>query len=223
MLVLLVEDETDLAELVIDYLETEDIECDYAADGLMAASLIEQNQYDVIILDVTMPKLDGFSLCRQLQQKGITTPIIFVTVRDQLDDKLTGFELGADDYLTKPFELDELVARLKVLANRKHAVQPHFELDDLVIDYDLREVRRSEQLLALSPTQWQLLTLLAKYSPQVVDKVTIEDHIWPDQEANKDMLKTLVFRLRSIVDGPEQKTLLHTIRGAGICLRLLDE
>jgi len=223
MLVLLVEDETDLAELVIDYLETEDIECDYAADGLMASSLIEQNQYDVIILDVTMPKLDGFSLCRQLQQKGITTPIIFVTARDQLDDKLTGFELGADDYLTKPFELDELVARLKVLASRRHAVKPHFELDDLVIDYDLREARRAEQLLALSPTQWELLTLLAKHSPQVVSKVTIEDHIWPDQEANKDMLKTLVFRLRAIIDGPEQKPLLHTIRGAGISLRLMDE
>lgn len=219
MLVLLVEDERDLAELTVDYLEAEEIECDYASDGKMALSLIAENQYDIIILDVTMPKMDGFTLAKRLQEQNITTPIIFVTARDHLDDKLLGFNLGADDYLTKPFELEELVARLHVLANRTKQAPALFELDSLQVDFSLRIARRGERELELSPTQWQLLTLLCENSPKIVDKLTIENTIWPDKEANKDMLKTLVFRLRNIVDGKTDQPLLHTIRGAGVCLR----
>ena len=118
MLILLVEDEADLAELTIDFLATVDIECDYAFDGINALSLLDKNQYEVIVLDVTMPRLDGFAVCEQLRRSGITTPILFLTARDSLTDKLTGFSLGADDYLTKPFELEELAARIQVLASR---------------------------------------------------------------------------------------------------------
>ena len=104
MLILLAEDERDLAELTIDYLASENIECDYASDGAMAVNLIANNHYEVIVLDVNMPKLDGFKVCQKLKNQGNTTPIIFLTARDNLQDKLKGFALGADDYLSKPFD-----------------------------------------------------------------------------------------------------------------------
>lgn len=221
MLVLLVEDETDLAELTIDFLATVDIECDYAFDGINALSLLEKNQYDAIVLDVSMPRLDGFSVCKTLRKLGDSTPILFLTARDSLSDKLKGFNFGADDYLTKPFELEELAARIQVLSTRigKTLSNTSFEIDTLSINYQQRSVLRSDEVIALSPTQWQLLTLLAKHSPNIVDRITIENEIWPDQEPSKDMLKTLVFRLRSLIDNASETPLIHTIRSAGIALR----
>ncbi|MEW6982029.1 response regulator transcription factor [Colwelliaceae bacterium 6471] len=221
MLILLVEDEADLAELTIDFLATQGIECDYAFDGLNALRLLEINQYDVIVLDVCMPRLNGFSVCEKIRTLGITTPIMFLTARDDLSDKLNGFALGADDYLTKPFELEELAARVQVLAKRQSNVliAKRFCLNSLTIDYQQHSVTRSGRQIALSPTQWQLLTLLAKNSPNIVDRVTIENEIWPDQMPSKDMLKTLVFRLRSLIDNSDEPSLVHTVRGAGIALK----
>ncbi len=223
MLVLFAEDERDLAELIIDYLETENIDCDYAFDGENAMNLLSENQYDVIVLDVNMPRSDGFSVCKKLKQSGNDTPVIFLTARDALDDKLTGFELGADDYLTKPFEVAELVARIKVLANRKVKKNKDFQLDTLVIKYGQRQIFRAGRALELTPGQWQLMTILARHSPNVVSRINLENEIWPDQEPSKDMLKMLVFRLRSIVDSDKQQPLIHTIRGAGIVLRLAND
>lgn len=221
MLILLVEDETDLAELTIDFFESVDIECDYAFDGINALSLLAKNEYDVIVLDVSMPRMNGFSVCNKMRAQGNLTPIIFLTAHDSLSDKLNGFAVGADDYLTKPFELEELVARVQVLAKRESAnpITQHFSIDTLSIDYLQRSVSRSEQFIVLSPTQWQLLTLLAKNSPNLVDRITIENEIWPDQIPSKDMLKTLVFRLRSLIDSSNEVPLIHTIRGAGIALK----
>ena len=223
MLILLVEDESDLAELTIDFLETLNIECDYAFDGANALTLIEKNHYDVIVLDVNMPRMDGFSVCEKVRSLGNSTPIIFLTAHDSLADKLNGFSLGADDYLTKPFELEELAVRIQVLAKRetKTTIPELFTLNTLSIDYQQRSVSRSGRLIALSPTQWQLLILLAKNSPNIVDRITIEDKIWPDQTPTKDMLKTLIFRLRNLVDNADEPKLVHTIRGAGISLKEL--
>jgi DNA-binding response OmpR family regulator len=168
-----------------------------------------------------MPRLDGFAVCEKLRASGITTPILFLTARDSLADKLTGFSLGADDYLTKPFELEEFAVRIQVLATRgaKASTNTNFELDTLTINYQQRSVIRADKAIAMSPTQWQLLTLLAKHSPNIVDKITIENEVWPDQEPSKDMFKTLVFRLRSLIDNDQEAPLIHTIRGAGIALR----
>ena len=226
MLVLLAEDQRDLAELTIDYLESQDIECDYASDGAMAVSLLENHNYDVIVLDIMMPKLDGFGVLQQLNTRGQRPPVLFLTARDALDDKLRGFELGADDYLTKPFELPELAARLKVLANRQgnqNGPGALFQLDSLQIDSDQRIVSRDGRAIALSPSLWLLLSTLAQHSPKVVDRVTLENAVWPDQTPSKNMLKTLVFRLRNLVDGPDDLPLVQTIRGAGIALRPADD
>ena len=223
MLVLLAEDEGDLAELTIDFLATADIECDYAFNGEMALNLIAQQSYDVLVLDVTMPKVDGFAVCQQLKMLGDSTPIIFLTARDNLDDKLTGFALGADDYLTKPFELEELVARIKVLAKKNIPRSHTFQLNNLYIDFNQQQVKRAEQTLTLSKTQWQLLTLLAQNSPNVVSKIAIEDAIWPQQQPSKAMYKTLIFRLRNLIDLAGEQPLIQTIRGSGIALRACDE
>lgn len=222
-LILLAEDQQDLAQLTIDYLDCEDIDCDYAHNGVMALNLVSQNHYDVIVLDVMMPKLDGFAVCRELKAQGHTTPIIFLTAKDTLDDKLAGFELGAEDYLTKPFELPELVARVKVLANRKVKTPAVFQLDSLTIDTNQRRATRSGVELTLSPSLWLLLTTLAQNSPNVVDRISLENILWPDTLPTKDMLKTLVFRLRGIVDRADEPPLVQTIRGAGIALRASND
>jgi len=218
MLILFAEDEPDLAELTIDFLATENIDCDYAFDGTIALNLIRENNYDVIVLDITMPRLDGLSVCKKIKEEGITTPIIFLTARDALEDKLTGFDLGAEDYLTKPFELEELSARIKVLAKRKLIQSNNFTCDTLAVNFQQRKATRAGRLLSLSQTQWQLLRLLMVNSPNIVSRVAIEDELWPNQEPSKDVLKTLVFRLRNIIDNENDLPLLHTIRGAGIVL-----
>lgn len=218
MLILFAEDETDLAELTIDFLETEHIECDYAFDGANALNLLEKNHYDVVVLDVSMPKINGFAVCEKMKQLNVFTPVIFLTARDTLADKLTGFELGAEDYLTKPFELAELAARIKVLAKRKTHDMPTFILNTLQVNLAQRIATRNDAILSLSESQWTLLTLLIKFSPNVVSKTMIEDEVWPEQQPTKDMFKTLVFRLRSIIDQKGTEPLIHTIRGSGIAL-----
>lgn len=223
MNILLAEDEQDLAELTIDYLEVEGITCDYAANGQQALNLVENHEYDVLVLDVNMPKLDGFALCQSLKQQNVQTPVIFVTARDALEDKLTGFELGADDYLTKPFELDELVARLKVLSARKTVVTNRFELDDLQLDFSAKVATRGGKHLNLSINQWTVLETLAKVSPNAISRTQLEDAIWPDSEPSKDQLKMLLFRLRQLVDCNDSTPLIHTQRGIGVSLKLVRD
>ncbi|SFD58587.1 response regulator transcription factor [Pseudoalteromonas denitrificans] len=223
MLVLFAEDERDLAQLTIDFLEIEGIDCDYADNGEMAINLINAHQYDVIVLDISMPRLDGFSVCKMIKANGNNTPVIFLTARDALADKLAGFSLGADDYLTKPFDLPELAARIKVLAQRSTKICNIFNLDTLSIYFEQHKVIRGNREILLSPSQWQLLKILADHSPNVVSRVVLENVIWPDQMASKDMLKMLVFRLRSLIDINNEQVLIHTIRGAGIALRVLNE
>ena len=228
MNILLVEDERDLAELTIDYLAEEGIECDYADNGQMALNLLENHltqatQYDVLVLDVNIPKLDGFSLLAKLKAQGCQTPAIFVTARDALDDKLNGFNLGAEDYLTKPFEVEELIARLKVLKARQVKSADTFTLDDLNIDFTAKTAIRAGHNLQLSANQWLALALLAKASPNFVSRTMLEDAIWPNSEPSKDQLKMLLFRLRQLIDVKGLNELIQTQRGIGVALRLSDK
>ena len=218
MQILLVEDDMDLAELIIEYLEAEAIECDIAYNGSMALNLIEENTYQVIVSDVMMPKMDGFTLLEKLRNKNIQIPCLMLTARNKLEDKLTGFEKGADDYLVKPFELAELTARIKVLAQRTQPPGHKIEIADLVLDLKERQAYRAGQLLALSAAEWQLLEILAKHNPAVVPKVDIENHIWGGEAPSKDALKMLIYRLRKVVDLPEASPLITTVRGRGVML-----
>lgn len=219
MLVLLAEDETHLAELIIDYLEEFDIDCDYAADGQHAINLLAQQKYDLVILDVMMPKLDGYQVCQQIKQSAIQTPVIFLTAQGALSDKLKGFELGADDYLTKPFAMEELLARVKVLGRRKSLNRHKFCVEDLEADLQSKRLSRQDIEIQLSAAQWTLLECLLLASPDVVTKAHLTQRLWPDQDIAPEVLKTQLARLRQKVNLPGMPPLIHTIRGQGICLK----
>lgn len=221
MVILLVEDDLSLAELVIEYLTDEGYDCDHAANGDHALELIYENPYEVLILDVNLPRRDGFEICKTVRTNGITTPIIMLTARGDLEDKLSGFEFGANDYLVKPFAMPELVARLNVLSGRN--LQPsHIEIADLSISPEQHCARRGEHSLKLSREEWKLLLHLARKSPKVVSREELEDLIWPEGAPSGDALKMAIYRLRKTVDLRGMIPLIHTIRGIGIVLKISD-
>jgi len=220
--VLLVEDDLDLAATVIDYLELEEISCDYAANGIAGLALINDTQkeyYDVIILDLNMPKMDGLTLCKTMRDQGINTSVIMLTACDTLNDKLAGFDSGSDDYMTKPFDIQELVARIKVLAKRSSGQSNKITVHDLVVDFDLKTAVRDTRELQLSPTCWILLELLIRKSPQVVSRKQLSQAVWGDNIPNSNSLKVHLFKLRQQVDGNNKIKLLHTIAGQGVAFR----
>ncbi len=223
MLVLLVEDNLDLAELVLEYLESESIECDLAYNGVMGLELIRKNQYDVIILDIMMPRMDGLTLCSNIRQLGIATPCLMLTARDTLEDKLSGFDQGADDYMVKPFELQELLARIQALSRRYSNPASLLQVADLSLNTTTRKAARNDRELSLSPIEWKLLEYLMRESPKVVPRQLLESLVWDDEPPSKDALKMQIYRLRQMVDGDNEPPLLHTIRGAGIVLRSENE
>jgi len=219
MLVLLLEDEMTLAQLVVEYLEEENIECDHASNGPQALRLILDHEYDVVVLDINVPGLDGLQVCELVRKQGINTPIIMLTARDALQDKLAGFKGGADDYLVKPFAMEELVARIEVLSRRRQRSSV-IQIGDLDISIDEKKVWRGGAVLNLSPDEWRLILLLARNSPSVVNKMAMEDEIWPQGMPSPDAFKMLVYRLRKSIERENSSPLLHTIRGVGLALRV---
>ncbi|MFV0595594.1 response regulator transcription factor [Shewanella sp.] len=218
MLVLLVEDNRLLSNNIIQYLELSGIECDYAFNLAQADMLISRQQFDVVILDLNLPDGDGIKACERWKAQCITSPIIMLTARSSLKERLDGFAVGADDYLVKPFAMEELVARLKVVAQRRPAPQ-HLVIGDLEIDFGNHMAYRQDQLLTLSKTGWQILALLARRSPETVGREEIERVIWPDSIPDSDSLRSHIHLLRRVIDRPFERQLLHTIRGVGLSLR----
>jgi len=220
MLVLLVEDDMDLAELIIEYLETESIECDIAYDGKMALNLLLANEYDVLITDVMMPRMDGLTLTDQVRKSALNLPILMLTAQNTLEDKLKGFEKGADDYLVKPFELAELSARIKVLGKRNLPKTLQYTVDDLILNSDTKQAFKGGMSLKLSASEFKLLELLIQKSPALVSRNQIEQHIWQDQLPSTDAYKMLVYRLRkALTPAEEANSLLVTVRGQGVAIR----
>lgn len=218
MLILLVEDNRLLSNNIIQYLELSGIECDYAFNLAQADMLISQQQFDAIILDLNLPDGDGIEACERWKAQCITSPVIMLTARSSLNDRLSGFAVGADDYLVKPFAMEELVARLKVVAQRRPAPQ-RLTIGDLEIDFANHMVYRQGQLLALSKTGWQILALLARRSPETVSREEIERMLWPDSTPDSDCLRSHIHLLRRVIDRPFERQILHTIRGVGLSLR----
>jgi DNA-binding response OmpR family regulator len=217
--VLLVEDDLDLAATVVQYLELEDIRCDHASNGLSGLQLMRQHRYDSLLLDINMPKLDGLSVCQQLRSKGDDTPVLMLTARDRLEDKILGFQAGTDDYLVKPFEMDELVARVRALAKRRSGQSLILRCADLTMNLESREVSRAAQLLKLSPTGWRILEALLRASPGVVSRAELEQALWGEDPPDSNSLKVHLYNLRKAVDDGFEVTLLHTIPGHGFALR----
>ncbi len=168
--VLLIEDDKDLAEAISDYMELDGFEFDFAYNGLSGHKLALNHPYDIILTDLNMPKMDGIDVCQSLRDKGVTTPILMLTARDTLSDKLMGFAAGSDDYLVKPFAMDELKVRLLALARRSKGVVTRLSIGDLVVDLDKHQATRSGQPLKMPPVCWRMLVCLMQNSPNIVRK-----------------------------------------------------
>ena len=224
-LVLLVEDNRNIAEMVTEYLEGRGFGVDYASDGLDGYRLATANSYDAIVLDLMLPRMDGIDVCRRLRNEGKkATPVLMLTARDTLDDKVTGLDAGADDYLVKPFALQELEARLRALIRRerRQVSAELLKVADLTLDTASLRALRGGQELQLSPIGLRLLTILMRESPRVVSRRDIEREIWGDALPDSDTLRSHLYNLRKVMDKPFEKSLLHTVQSAGYRIADLD-
>ena len=220
--VLLVEDHRQLAQTVVEFLEQEGALVDYASDTTLARTLVQEHHYDILVLDVMLPGEDGYSFCQYLRKElALDTPVIFMTARDQLDDKLEGFARGGDDYIVKPFALPELVARVQALVRReRREVAPNLlTVADLQLDPARQEVRREGQLLKLAPTAFRILRILMRESPKVVSREQLEHELWGDLVPDSDALRSHLYNLRKAVDKPFEHALLETLPGVGFSIR----
>lgn len=217
MKLLIVEDNRDISENIADYFDPLGHTLDFAYDGEQGLNLALAEDFDVIVLDVMMPRMDGITVCRRLREAGKTIPVIMLTARDQLDDKLLGFDAGADDYLVKPFSVRELEARLLALIKRLHQVDhgPALVVEDLEFDPNTLQATRAGQVLELNPIQRRLLQCLMQHSPRVVPREKLEEIVWGDMPPDKDILRTHIYSLRNVIDKPFEKKLLHTVHGVG--------
>ena len=195
---------------------------DNGEDGLWQA---EANDYDVIVLDIMLPKLDGLSLLRQLRQKGKSTHVLLLTARDTLEDRVQGLQLGADDYLVKPFALEELLARVEALCRRAYgSKQTRLIIADLEIDTVAKEVFRAGNLVRLKPREYLLLEYLARRSGQVVTRGEIEAHIYDDSvDPMSNVVESAVCSLRKKISAPNPAPLIHTRHGLGYVLKAGSE
>lgn len=219
--VLIIEDDSDLAANLYDYLETKGHQPDSAGDGITGLHLAITNEYDVIIMDIMMPGMDGLTACRKLRDEaGVSTPVLMLTARDTLDDKLAGFNSGADDYLIKPFALKELLARISALSRRqlKDMGKQLIKVTDLSFNPNTLEVHRQGKLITLTPIALKILGLLIRRSPNIVTRQEIEQEIWHDSPPDSDALRAHIHSLRAAVDRPFDKQLIHTQHGIGFRL-----
>lgn len=217
--VLLVEDDRDLAASVADYLALEQVDCDHAYNGQAGLTLATENHYDVILLDLMLPRMDGLEVCQRLRGLGIDTPILMLTARDTLDDKVAGFNVGTDDYLVKPFAMQELIVRIQALAKRRSGQARKLQVADLIMDLDARSVSRDGLMLKLSPSGFTLLETLMRKSPAVVSRDQLERALWPDDIPESNSLKVHIHHLRQQVDKPFAKALINTLKGQGIVIK----
>jgi len=222
MRVLIIEDNPDIAANLGDYLEDHGHTVDFAGDGVTGLHLAVVNDFDCIVLDLALPGMDGLEVCRKLRtEAGKDTPVLMLTARDRLEDKLAGFEIGADDYLVKPFELQEVAARLKVLAARGRRRSPReLKVGNLLYNLDTLSVRHGDQEIYLNPIGLKLLQCLMEASPNVVSRAELEMEVWGEEMPDSDSLRVHIHSLRSAIDKPFGTNMIQTRHGIGY--RLVD-
>lgn len=218
MRLLLIEDHLDIAANISEYFEARGIHIEHEAEGVAGLQKALAEPFDAIVLDLMLPGLDGLALCRQLRQAGRTrVPVLMLTAKDLLEDKIEGFEAGADDYLVKPFSLIELDARLKALMRRANVPQAPrvVSVADLTFDLDTLEAQRGGEPVKLNPTTRRLLMLLMQNTHRVVTRAELERELWGDQPPQGDFLRAHMHALRAAIDKNFSLKLLHTIHGTG--------
>ncbi|MGL5829259.1 MAG: response regulator transcription factor [Angustibacter sp.] len=222
---LVVEDEPNIRELLATSLRFAGFEVHTAADGATALRLAESTPLDLLVLDVMLPDMDGFSVTRRLRDQGRRIPVVFLTARDGTEDKVTGLTVGGDDYVTKPFSLEEVIARIRAVLRRSRGPggqeNARLSFHDLELDEDSHEVRRGARLIDLSPTEFKLLRYLMLNPNRVLSKAQILDHVWDyDFRGEAGIVESYISYLRRKVDSEGLESLIHTKRGVGYVLRL---
>ncbi len=217
MRILIVEDNRDILANLADYLGMKGYSVDCAQDGLSGLHLAATEHYDLIVLDIMMPGMDGYTLCKRLREDARRdTPVIMLTARDQLDDRLQGFRSGADDYLLKPFALSELAARIEAVLRRSQGGGRRIlQVADLVYDLDTLQVSRASKALKLNPIGLKLLAALMQKSPHVLRREVLEEALWGDDCPDSDSLRSHIHQLRQVIDKPFELPLLQTVHGVG--------
>lgn len=218
--ILVVDDEDSLTDLVASALRFAGYEVRTEANGYDALRSIKRETPDIVVLDVNMPELDGFEVCRRIRRDGLDVPVIFLTARDDIDDKRMGFRQGGDDYLTKPFSLEELGLRIEALLRRSKGgpESPRISVGEIVLDEQAHQVWEGEEEVSLSPTEFRLLRFLMVNRGRVMSKAQIVDYVWEyDFDGNYGIVETYVSYLRKkLSDG---SSLIQTVRGVGYVMR----
>ena len=225
MRLLVVEDEKKLNELITKKLEKEYYGVDSCFDGEEAIRYVEGTEYDAIILDIMLPKFDGFEVIKRIRAKKNKVPILLLTARDNIDDKVKGLDYGADDYLVKPFIFEELMARIRVLLRRNSGNADNIiTIANLKVDLDAKTVFRDDLLIKLSGREYSILEYLIRNKGKILSRERIEDHIWNyDYEGGTNVIDVYIRYLRKKIDDSYTPKLIHTIRGLGYVLRVDNE
>jgi DNA-binding response OmpR family regulator len=214
--ILIVEDDASVAHAIGRALLSAGHRADVAADGAVALEDATTREYDLILLDVLLPMLDGFSVCRELRRRDVRTPIIMLTARDAVGDRVGGLDAGADDYLTKPFATEELLARVRALARRGGVREGPLRVADLVLDSARHEVQRGERVIELTPREFELLEFLMRHTGHVVSREQIFQNVWRNEaNAGSKAVDLYMHYLRTKIDRDTAHPLIRTVRGVG--------
>ena len=225
MRILLVDDEADAAAVLAKGLREHAYAVDIGNDGRQGLDLAATNDYDLILLDLLLPGIDGLDVCRRLRSEGMTTPILMLTARGEPDQRVEGLDVGADDYLPKPYHFPELLARVRALLRRGPSLAAAvLQVDDLTIDTRAQQVRRGGRPVQLTTKEYALLEYLARRQGEVVGRADIAEHVWDDSfDPLSNLIEVYIQRLRRKIDDGEPLKLIHTRRGAGYCLTAADD
>ena len=217
MKILVVEDEKDLNRVITKHLKKNNYSVDSCFDGEQALDYVLYGEYDLIITDIMMPKVDGYQFIKQLRNKKNTTPVIMLTAKDSLDDKILGLDSGADDYIVKPFEFDELLARIRVLIRRNYGFATNIiQVDDVVLDISKKQVTRSGESIVLTGKEYEVLEYLFKNKTGIISREQILNHVWDyDYKGASNIIDVIVKNIRKKLDVGSKKPIIHTKRGLG--------
>ena len=221
MKILLAEDEVDLNNVVTRYLKKNGYSVDSVLDGEEALDYLEYGEYDLVILDIMMPKVDGFEVIKKLRNKGNHTSVLMLTARDSADDKVKGLDLGADDYIVKPFDFNELMARIRAVVRRKYGNSSNrLVIGDLILDTSEKSVTRAGKQIELTGKEYEVLEYLMQSKNRILSREQIKEHVWDfDYEGDSNIIDVLIKNIRKKIDVEDGKQIIYTKRGLGYVIK----
>ena len=221
MKILLAEDEVDLNNVVTRYLKKNGYSVDSVLDGEEALDYLEYGEYDLVILDIMMPKVDGFEVIKKLRDKGNHTSVLMLTARYSADDKVKGLDLGADDYIVKPFDFNELLARIRAVVRRKYGNSSNkLVIGDLILDTSEKSVTRAGKQIELTGKEYEVLEYLMQSKNRILSREQIKEHVWDfDYEGDSNIIDVLIKNIRKKIDIEDGKQIIYTKRGLGYVIK----